>query len=161
MGATGNRAGFSKDVTMRDRFRGIWILVMTVVLVATTTASAQEQPNPEQLKKAYDDALAQLKAAQERKNQLAAENEKLGNQILELQKQVEQSKAENEQLKRIEADHAKNTYFLRSHYAAWQQFVRSQPDLLWRWKIFFEDGVLSAPREALESLKVGLLGDEP
>ena len=50
---------------------------------------AQDNPNPEQMKKAYEAAQEQLKAAQERKNQLAAENETLKANVAELQKQLD------------------------------------------------------------------------
>ena len=148
---------------MRMTFRGVWITAVAIgmSLSAATLARAEEPLNPEQLKKAYDDTLAQLKAAQERKNQLASENEKLGGQITDLQKQIDQQKQELEQLKRNDAEHAKTTWFLRSHYAAWKEFLTGQPELAARWKTYFESGILMMPRESVDNLRIGMGRDEP
>ena len=64
-----------------------WALM--ALLLSATVAVAQDAPKPEQLKKMYDDALAQLKAAQDRKNELAMQNEQLTAKSAELQKQLE------------------------------------------------------------------------
>ena len=44
---------------------------LVVLCFTAFPALAQDAPTPEQLKKMYDDALAQLNAAQTRKNELA------------------------------------------------------------------------------------------
>lgn len=123
-------------------------MVVAVLLAAIPPASARadDKQDPDQLKKAYDDALVQLKAAQERKNQLAADNEKLAGQLSDLQRQVDRMKGEMDQIKRAEADQANQTFFLRSHYAAWQNFIRRYPDLQGRWKAYFDNPLLSTPR---------------
>jgi len=56
-------------------------------------ARAQDEPKPDQLKRMYDDALAQLKQAQDRKNELAAENDKLNAKLTDLQKQLDAASA--------------------------------------------------------------------
>jgi chromosome segregation ATPase len=57
--------------------------------LAATLASAQDDARPDQLKKRYADALAQLKQSQDRKNQLAADNERLTAKLADLQKQLD------------------------------------------------------------------------
>ena len=127
-----------------------WAVVLVAGLAGATAAGparAQENPNPEQMRKMYDDALQQLKAAQERKNQLAAENEKLGKQVEAMQKDLAAAHGRVEELKRADAEHAERTFFLRSHYLAWQQFARMHPETAGRWRAFVESDFLVNPRE--------------
>ena len=127
-----------------------WAVVVLAGLAggsAAGPARAQENPNPEQMRKMYDDALQQLKAAQERKNQLAAENEKLGQQLEAARKDLAAAHGRLEELKRTDAEHAEKTFFLRSHYLAWQQFARAYPDTAGRWRTFLESDSLVNPRE--------------
>ena len=119
-----------------------WAAVAAVALSAGL-ALAQEAANPEQLKKLYDDALAQLKAAQDRKNELAQQNEQLTAKVTELQKQLDQLRGEALELKRRDAENAEKTFYYRSHHAAWQAFVENYPELKARWKRFLESDLLS------------------
>src|SRR3954453_5674667 len=89
-----------------------------------------------QWKKSYEGGIEKLKAAQERKNQLATENEKLVQQLDAAKKELAAAKARVEELSRTDADHAEKTFFLRSHYMAWQQFVGHDLDLQARWRRF-------------------------
>ena len=137
-----------------------WGLLAAITMAAVfglgqPAAAAQDTPNPEQLKKMYDDALVQLKAAQERKNQLAAENEKLAAEVAGLKKQVDQMQGRMEELKRTDADHAEKTFFLRSHYAAWQAFVRRYPEMMVRWKVYIEADFPVVPTPAIDALDPG------
>lgn len=117
--------------------RAMW--VVAIVLGMTGMAGAQEQTtNPDDLNRKYADSLAQLKAAQDRRNELASENEKLAARITELEQKLKESE-------RREAAFNERTWFLRSHYAAWQSFLRNQPVLLQRWKLFMESDPLAAP----------------
>jgi hypothetical protein len=133
---------------MSTTVRGVCGLLVAVLLGVMPPASARadDKQDPEQLKKAYDDALVQLKAAQERKNQLAADNEKLAGQLSDLQKQVDRMKEEMDKIKRADAEQADQTFFLRSHFHAWQNFIRRYPDLQGRWKAYFDNPLLSTPR---------------
>jgi len=109
-------------------------------------AMAQDQTNnPEELNRKYQDALAQLKSAQDRKNELAAENEKLHARIADLEKQLDESK-------RTAATWSEQTFRLRSHYAAWHAFLRRYPVMLERWKLFIEADPLAVPSELPEML---------
>jgi predicted nuclease with TOPRIM domain len=124
-------------------------LVWAVAALALSAgvALAQDAANPEQLKKLYDDALQQLKAAQDRKNELAQQNEQLTAKLQDLQKQLDQVRGEVLELRRHDAESAEKSFFLRSHYAAWQSFVEGYPELKARWKRFLETDLLSGSVE--------------
>jgi peptidoglycan hydrolase CwlO-like protein len=117
-----------------------WSWALALMLAMSGSAAAQNATdNPEELNRKYQDALAQLKAAQDRKNELATENEKLAARIAELERQ-------NEEMKREVATFAEQTWRLRMHYAAWESFLRRrQPQLLEKWKLFLERDPLTAP----------------
>ena len=119
------------------------LLILAWAALPPQVATAQDQPSPDQLKKMYDDALAQLKTAQDRKNELAVENEKLTARITELTKNLEESRKQA-------AGYAEQTFYLRSHYAAWQNFVRKYPALRQRWIVFLEAGLLDSPHDVSE-----------
>ena len=135
---------------MRSRLRGVVVavVVMATLVSSPAAALAQENPNPEQLKKAYDTALEQLKAAQERKNQLAAENEKLAATVADLQKQLTAANARMEDMKRVDAEQAEKSFILRSHYMAWRDFCKAYPEVMNRWKAFLGNQFLTAPDDA-------------
>jgi predicted nuclease with TOPRIM domain len=124
-------------------------LAWAVIAIALTAGFcyAQDAANPEQLKKLYDDALAQLKAAQDRKNELATQNEQLAAKVADLQKQLDAARGEMLELKRQDAENAEKSFYLRSHHAAWQTFVDRYPELKARWKQFLDRDVLAAGNE--------------
>lgn len=110
-------------------------MVVAMVLVSGV-GMAQEPPKPEDLSRAYQDALGQLKAAQDRKNELAIENMQLVERIEDLQRQLTEARR---RLDRV----ADQTFFYRSHYAAWQVFIHRQPALMARWSAFLQSNLLS------------------
>ncbi len=112
-----------------------WLAGLLVTSLCAV-AQAQESPSPEQLKQLYDDATSQLKAAQDRKNELSVENEKLTARITELEKSVTDLETTNRQLARQAADHFRDTWMLRSHYEAWSAFVSRYPRLKAEWAQF-------------------------
>jgi len=124
-----------------------WCFAMAAVFALAPVALGEDAPKPEQLKVMYDDAMQQLKAAQERKTQLATENEQLKAKVAELQKQLEASDAKSEALRRDSAKYADEANHLRAHYLAWQQFLHIYPSLRTRWEIFIEGELLPAPNE--------------
>jgi chromosome segregation ATPase len=124
-----------------------WAVTAVALAAGATLVLAQDANNPEQLKKLYDDALAQLKAAQDRKNELATQNEQLTAKVAELQKQLDQARGEMLELKRQDAENAEKSFYLRSHHAAWQTFIERYPELKSRWKQFLEKDVLAANNE--------------
>ncbi len=109
-------------------------------------AFGQDEPRPDQLKKMYDDALVQLKQAQDRKNELAADNDKLNAKLNDLQKQLDAAKSKADESAQESAGFAEKTFFLRSHYAAWQDFIRRRPQLEAEWKVFLSGDSLGLGR---------------
>ena len=75
---------------------------------------AQDQ-TVDQLKAQYDEALKQLQAAQDRKNELANENELLKKQVESL---TQMCYASREQ-----------TLFLQTHFNLWQMYVAAFPEV--------------------------------
>jgi chromosome segregation ATPase len=115
------------------------VLIIVALLFSIATAGwAQDTNNPEELKKSLADALNQLKAAQDRKNELATENEKLKAKIADQQKEFEEAR-------RIAAECLQKTWFLRSHYAAWESFLTRYPRLKAQWEVFLEADPLAQP----------------
>jgi chromosome segregation ATPase len=109
-----------------------WVLCLVLALTfSARLASAQEQPSAEEIKRLGE----QLKAAQDRINKLADENEKLVARNAELQKQVDSSNAV----------FAEKTYHLRATQAAWETFLRRYPTLAGRWQAFLRSSLLDAP----------------
>jgi predicted RNase H-like nuclease (RuvC/YqgF family) len=124
----------------RRLLRGV-VGVVVAVLSLTEVATAQDATsNPEELNRKYQDALAQLKSAQDRKNELANENEKLNAKVADLEKQLEE-------LRRQSATWSEQTWRLRAHYAAWEAFLKRSPQMLEKWKLFLESDPLAAPSE--------------
>jgi FtsZ-binding cell division protein ZapB len=120
------RIGSRKDHFMR------WVLCLVLALAfSARLASAQEQPSAEEIKRLGE----QLKAAQDRINKLADENEKLVAKNAELQKQVDSANAV----------FAEKTYQFRATQAAWESFLRRHPALLGRWQAFLKSSLLDAP----------------
>lgn len=100
-----------------------------------TSAKAQEQKSQEELKKLYDEAVVQLKAAQDRKNELAAENEKLQARVADLEGRLNQRDIEA-------SEYAERTWSLRARCAAWDRFISRHPDWKARWEAFLAADVL-------------------
>lgn len=123
------------------------VAALSLLALMAGTALAEDKPNPDQLKKAYDDALVQLKAAQNSKNELARENDKLAKQIEDLKKQLAGSQGQIENLKRQVSDNDRKTFGLRSYQGAWENFMRVHPEVSARWKAFLADDVLALPQQ--------------
>jgi predicted nuclease with TOPRIM domain len=128
--------------------RSSWVVAALLVLASAQGAAGQEAPKYDDLKKMYNDAVGSLKAAQEAKNQLATENEKLAKQVAELQKQLEAANKDRDELQRQANSHAERTFNLRSHYAAWQEFLKKYPTLHAKWKVFLDADLLRGANEA-------------
>jgi outer membrane murein-binding lipoprotein Lpp len=120
-----------------------WFCVLVVLLSVGGVASGQDSPQPDQLKKMYDEVLGQLRQAQDRKNELAAENDKLNARVADLQKQLDTAKLKIDEANRAAAEFAERTFFLRSYYATWQEFIHHYPKLEARWQVYLEGGVAS------------------
>lgn len=138
-----------------------WGIALILVLLLAWPAPAALAQDAEQWKKMYDDALNQLKAAQERKNQLAAENERLSQQLEALKKEHGAMNTRLEELKRADADHAEKTFFLRVHYMAWQQFLGRNPEVQGKWQKFLEGAALGGPDDPNLLNRKWLIGEPP
>ena len=125
----------------RRRYKACVVVLFAVSLAAN--ALAQDQNNPDILKKELADALSQLKAAQDRKNELATENEKLKAQVAAIQKEADECH-------RAAAAFAEQTYILRSQSAAWNIFLDRYPRLKTQWDLFLS----AAPSEVINELPV-------
>ncbi len=126
--------------------------VLAGILIFSGFSYAADTPSPDQLKKMYDDALVQLKSAQDRKNELAKENEDLKAKAEELSKDLAASQAQVQDLKREVADNAEKDFYLRAYHTAWQNFLKRNPDLLVKWKLFMQSDVTAAPQKTPQLL---------
>jgi predicted nuclease with TOPRIM domain len=122
-----------------------WVMLAVLLLMTTGVLAVDDKPNPEQLQKAYDDALVQLKEAQNAKNDLAKENDKLAKQIEDLKKQLSVATARIGGLERQVAENDEKTFHLRSIYAAWKAYMKLHPDLLVSWRLYLGADALAAP----------------
>jgi alanyl-tRNA synthetase len=112
----------------------IAVFVGLAALGIASAAPAQDENNPQVLRTQNAELQSQLKAAQDRKNELGQENEKLQAQIVQQEKELES-------LRHDKAEFSERTFFLRTHYAAWQVFLRRYPEMMARWKYFMESPV--------------------
>jgi septal ring factor EnvC (AmiA/AmiB activator) len=111
--------------------RLVCICIVGIIMATTPgSASAQDPSNPEELNRKYQEAVAQLKAAQDRKNELATENEKLTAEITQLRKQLADAKSEVVSV-------SDRTFQMRLEYYAFQEFLKRR-GLLREWKIFMD-----------------------
>ena len=120
--------------------------VLAGTLILSGLGYAADTPAPDQLKKMYDDALVQLKSAQDRKNELAKENEDLKAKAEEAGKDLAVSQAQVQDLKREVADNAEKDFYLRAYHAAWENFLRRNPELLMRWKMFIQSDIMASQK---------------
>lgn len=107
------------------------VRVGSLLMICASVALAQNQPTLEQLQKSYEESLVQLKAAQDRKNELAMENQKLQKRIQELESERQHLQ---EQIQTLE----NRSYFLREHYASWQAFLDIHPSVQAMWSVYFK-----------------------
>jgi hypothetical protein len=121
-----------------------WVMLAVLLLMTTGVFAVDDKATPDQLQKAYDDALVQLKEAQNAKNDLAKENEKLGKQIEDLKKQLGVATARIGGLERQVAENDEKTFHLRSIYAAWKAYMKLHPDLLVSWRLYLGADALAA-----------------
>ncbi len=113
-----------------------------LAILPTTNVRAQDEPKPDELKKMYADALTQLKSVQDRRNELAQANEALTAKVKDLDAKLTTTTEELATLKKDVAAYTEKSFFLRSHYAAWQGFLQSYPELISRWKMYLGTGLI-------------------
>ena len=116
---------------------------LTALLLPAPLPRAEEASSPDQLKRMYDDTLSQLKDTQQRKTQLASDNEQLKAKVAELQQQLADRQAKVAELQKQNSELAEKAFFLRSHYAAWQEFLHHYPRFELQWKTFLESDLVT------------------
>lgn len=109
-----------------------------MLLLAAGAAWAQEGPGPVELRKMYDDVVSQLKSAQDRKNELSGENDRLTKKLAEVEKRAKSREDRNAELEREAAKYAEKTYEHRAVAAAWRVFVGKNADVRTRWNKYLE-----------------------
>jgi septal ring factor EnvC (AmiA/AmiB activator) len=121
-------------------------LFIAIVLGLTCSVCvADDPPKPEVLQQMYKDTVAQLKDAQDRKNELASQNDKLLAQIKQLQKDVADRQAQIDALTQDRSDLARRTLTLRAWNAAWHVFMQNDLELRSRWNVFLDQALGSDP----------------
>jgi hypothetical protein len=106
--------------------------------MAAGTAFGVDDVKPDDLRRLYNDTLGQLRVAQDRKAELATENVRLSARVTELEKQLKDQTAQADDFKRQAAALARSTYFLRTQYAAWVQFMQFHPLVRLQWDLFMD-----------------------
>ncbi len=130
------------------------MLAGLLLLAICTPVLSDDEVNADQLKRMYDDAVTQLRAAQDRRNELAKQNEKLSSQIRDLQKQAQDAKAETQTM-------AEQTFKMRLEYRAFQDFVKRYPGVDVRWRMFMRSDLLSRTDCILDQLNSDWPFSEP
>ncbi len=110
-----------------------WLAVAVVFATSARLARADDGPRPEDVRKLYDDTLIQLKQAQDRKAELARENENLAARVAELEKQAQANQSRLDDLQHQVDGFSDRTYFLQSHYLLWQRFMDLNPLIMKAW----------------------------
>ena len=126
-----------------------WALVLLVLFTCSGFASqwalAQEELTSDQLRRMYDDAVAQLKTAQDRRNELARENEKLKTRIAGLEKELEQARASYAELQT-------NTLADQQLAVGIRDFMQDHPVIGFRWQLYKGRNLLARGNSDLRSL---------
>lgn len=122
-----------------------WICGLLVLVLCGGVARAQEQPTMDQLKKMYADSLNQLKAAQDRKNELSAANEKLKKENAELVRKAGDLQKQIAGLQEEKSEFLDRTFFLRAYHSAWRRFIELHPKIQARWDYFISHDFPSVP----------------
>ena len=120
------------------RCSGRVVLVALALSMLPGLSLAQEGLSNEQLKRMYDDAVVQLKSAQDRRNELARENEKLKARMAQLEHDLEARQAALNSI----ADH---TFQARSEWAAFKDFLATDPSIRVQWQLFLEHNLFPEP----------------
>jgi hypothetical protein len=137
-----------------------WIYCALTILAFSASALADDI-KVDDLKKLYNDTLSQLKTAQDRKAELAAQNQKLETQtekltarVAELEKQTQQQTAQIKTLRLETGILTDDSLFFRSHYLYWIEFVTGNPDIGGRWDSFISTlapvGIATSPPNLID-----------
>jgi Skp family chaperone for outer membrane proteins len=115
-----------------------WFYFTLALLISGATAWGADDVKPEDYKRLYNDTLGELRVAQDRKAELATQNARLTARVTELEKQLKDQTVQLDDAKRLAAALARSTYFLRTNYAVWVQFLRFNPLIRLEWDLFMD-----------------------
>jgi len=136
-----------------------WLVAIAVCISALAgNAQADDQLKPDDLRQKYDETLVQLKAAQDRKAELAQENQKLTQEnqklaqenqkltakITDMEKQANQSNQLQLQIDSLQKELQSFTdtaYFWRLRYLAWTAFLDGFPTVKTQWGLYLDDSL--------------------
>lgn len=113
-------------------------IVFASLLLMPAALSAQEELSSDQLRRMYDDALAQMRTAQDRRNELARENEKLRARIAQLEKELQMAQSQV-------TDISDGTFRARAEHAAINDFLDANPLIKRDWLAFLHQNLLASP----------------
>ena len=105
-------------------------------LIFPALAFTQDVHTPQEWEKLYADASNQLRAAQDRKAALSAENATLAAQIKQLQKKLDDANSQIKSLKLQTDSFTERTYYLATYHLYWQAFLEKNPATRLRWELF-------------------------
>ena len=116
-----------------------------LALWLAATASGQEVRKAADWEKMYQDASAQLRAAQDRKSELSAENTRLAAKVAQLQQNLQAAQGEADSLsKQVQALDSESAV-LRAFHTGWYAFLRIDPIVSFKWQRFWGDSLPSWP----------------
>ena len=119
---------------MRRACATVFIITM---LLAPGGLMAQEELTSDQLRRMYDDAVAQMKTTQDRRNELARDSEKLRARINELEEKLEETRAQMTTTADI-------TYKDRAEHAAFEEFLKANITIRGQWLAFLQKNIMPA-----------------
>ena len=119
------------------------------LVFASATFAADDVRKAEDWKKMYQDASAQLRAAQNRKAQMAVENAKLTAHVAELDKRLTEDEQQLASLHQSASLFAEQTFLLHSFYSGWTAFVHQNPWLFDQWNAFIRQDQPELPDDGL------------
>jgi len=129
-----------------------WVYFTFALLISGATSLGADDVKPDDYKRLYNDTLGELRVAQDRKAELATENARLTARVAELEKQLKDQTIQMDDAKRQAAALAGSTYFLRSNYAGWVQFLQFNPLIRLEWDLFMDRIPPLGPDEAIGSM---------
>jgi hypothetical protein len=107
----------------------VWAAIMACTLAST--AMAQTARPPSDWEKMYNDVSAQLRAAQDRKSELAADNARLTTRVAQLQRQTDAL--------------TDRTLFLQAFYTGWASFMARNSFIWDQWGSFWSQSYPGLP----------------
>jgi septal ring factor EnvC (AmiA/AmiB activator) len=113
---------------------------ISLTILALAGSAWGQAVKPDDYKKLYNDTLLQLKAAQDRKSELAS-------RVAELESQIQAQNTQINDLKREVAAFSDKTFFLRTQFMAWEQFILANAAIKMQWDYFLQNMIpLATPQ---------------